>query len=599
MSRAMPGARLEEVAGVLIDLTRRHARGVTVREVADAHTEQFGGLERKAVPTILARLATRGIARKIGGRYGRTQWCHVNYPVPFVDPDDWAPAVLEVVEILAEQFGRAVEVHEVASALRGRGLSGVTSDRVRTRLESLAHASERKSSRTCEEWSAPKLKRISITSRGGRRRVFWAPAGREVAVPFFADNRDAVRYAVGEATRDAGRAVSRREVSLWARQVLRLESADKKRLQAAHIVCKSRFRNLLAGIAVQDADSAGEPGRVRVLRTPFAGRGVYPARFFVEEPDPLHATTCLLADLAVVLKPASELAGIERLHEQAIDFGSSVLHTLVEKRRSALRHAVLRYIDRTSLEGLSAAAERAVRSEEIVAGWAEASDAKYSPCFAELHGLLDVLSDEVHAAENRITIDQTGGAPLGSVAALAREAILVNDREAEHWTPIVAGARRVRGAIAGGTSATDETDTQSFLDRPDAVLEIVRACHRPRLWAFVDAGTTALGYVLRDAQLLGDLLRRAPQADTFARHALGIALAMLGETPELEALWPDPADAEDARAYCAAVALAVDDDDDRIQLMDRADRRARGSAREVTEAALMRTEAGDRLVVVE
>lgn len=378
------------------------------------------------------------------------------------------------------------------------------------------------------------------------------------------------------------------------------EEAEPAR--AVMIIVVPITRRMLAGSAVHDA-GIDEPGRVRVVKTPFAGRGVYPPRYFTEEPSPDQVGACVISDLAVMLRPASELAEIDFLEAQASELGSGVLRTLVDQRRSTVAAACARYApdDADPGEWLHRSATVAKGAEAVVLQYAEIAHGKYETRSGELTGLAAIASSISCGVPSSplLSIDQTEGVPLTSLAGLAHESILLNEREAEYWSPLLADARRVRGAIAGGISASDRSDMLSFVDRVDAIVALIRVCHLPRLAALVDSGAATLGHVIRDPNFLHGLLAQVPRSDAFARHALGTALAMLGELPSVEALWPDAADVEDARAYCASIALAVEDGDERTRLMDYADRRALGGARAVTEAALMRTEAGHRLVVVE
>lgn len=174
----------------------------------------------------------------------------------------------------------------------------------------------------------------------------------------------------------------------------------------------------------------------------------------------------------------------------------------------------------------------------------------------------------------------------------------LSGREAEHWTPVLGDARRTRGAIAGGISCEDPSETQSFIDRADAVGCALAACYRPRMAALVAEAQAVLGYVVRDAGLVRAWLERVDPADAAVRHALVVALGMIGASAPLELAWPNPADVEDATAYYAHLAFGTDDEEERVDLAFRADMWARGMAREFSEKVLGWMESGIRLAVV-
>jgi hypothetical protein len=108
-----------------------------------------------------------------------------------------------------------------------------------------------------------------------------------------------------------------------------------------------------------------------------------------------------------------------------------------------------------------------------------------------------------------------------------------------------------------------------------------------------------LGYVLRDSALLLHWITAAQRSEAPVRQALVVALGLMGAPGPVELAWPDPSDPEDATAYCASVALGVEDEGERLRLVRLANRRSRGAARDAAENALFRAESGLRLAPVE
>jgi DNA mismatch endonuclease (patch repair protein) len=107
--------------------------------------------------------------------------------------------------------------------------------------------------------------------------------------------------------------------------------------------------------------------------------------------------------------------------------------------------------------------------------------------------------------------------------------------------------------------------------------------------ALLAAGKAALGLVVRDAPLLGELLAGLSPRDAMARRALLVALGLLGVTPDLDLAKLDRADPADAAAAALAIVLAGPDKDSEVAERLRAlDLAAQGGARGVTEAARRR-----------
>jgi hypothetical protein len=603
--RVAPGTRTAEVAAAVLAATMEHGRAVTVVEIRAAHARANPPLAPSALDKALYRLEADGTVERAGGRHRRTQWRAAAHPVEFCDPADPAPRIVAAVEALCLEVGRAVETHEVHAELSKGDASALTVDQVRTRLTSLAHESDRKRARTAGEWAKARLRRIAGTSAGGRSCVYWAPLDGDYQPPAVSDASDAVRHAVRQAHRAAGRPVTKREVVLWAKGCLADPAADPRDREAAETVRSTRFRQRLAGAASQDSMRALGAGRIRVVETPLSSRGQYPVRFACGENIEAGEAACLLEDMAVLLRPASELDSIRRLEERALDVGSTLIREIAAARRSALCAAVRTHLVEAGVspDGLRAAYGVAANARRVVGGWA-VHGGVFRPVETLEREMAGFLDGEISTALRCVagapaTISAATGVPLDTLEALAQEALQIAERDVAHWTPVLSDARRTRGPVAGGISSDDEADMRSFVDRPDAARAATEACYLPRLGAAVAEAHAVLGFVLRDGALLLDWIRGAWRSDAPVRQALVVALGLLGSPAPLELAWPDPADPDDAIAYGAAVALGVDGEGERVRLLSLASRRAKGSACDVAENAFFRAESGLRLATVE
>jgi len=609
--RVSPGTRLREVADVLVQVTSASGRGATVAEIRGVYHRQYGRLDPTGIDRALRRLEAAGIIRKIGGRHRRTQWAHADHPVRFVDAEDPAPMIVEIVAALCRRLGRPVETREVAAELVRRGVEGLSNDQVRTRLESLAHGSDRKSRRTVGVWSEPMVRRIAGTTGGGRRHVTWAPLDQELDEHGFRDMRDAIRYAVERVAGELGRPASRREILLWARALLasdHVEAPDGHSLneRAARVVCSPSFRTALAGTAAWDAVREGGDARIRTVRTPLSSRGAYPVRFAAGTGPECEEAACLVEDLATLLRPRTEVEGIERLRREAEEVGSDLLMEIAATREEALRAAFARSAPalRGDLVRLVEVCGLVVHAREMVSDWARRGGARRGPDLvadAEVVGFLALQCPSAAGRPREAVrgVDQVQGVRITKIEDLAREALDIGDRDVRYWSPLIAGARRLRGPVRGGNSAEDPMDTESFLDRPDVLRAIASATYLPTLSSLLGMASDILGGVIRDPTAVRQWLERARPGDVELRQALTVALGMLGEPAPVGLAWPDPGDAGEAMAYLVSVALAVGDYERRVRLAEEAEMRAEGAAVEVTERALGRVESGCRLGVVD
>lgn len=609
--RVSPGTRLREVAATLVQVTSASKRGATVVEIRDAYHRQYGRLAPTGIDRALRRLEAAGAIRKIGGRHRRTQWAHADHPVPFVDAEDPAPVIVEIVAALCRRLGRPVETREVAAELVRRGVEGLSNDQVRTRLESLAHGSDRKFRRTIGVWSEPMVRRIVGTTGGGRRHVTWAPLDQELGEHGFRDTRDAIRYAVERVAGELARPASRREILLWARALLASDHAEalgghSLDEQAARVVCSRSFRTALAGTAAWDAAREEGDGRIRTVRTSLSSRGAYPVRFAAGTGSECEEAACLVEDLATLLRPRTEMERIGRLRREAEEVGSDLLMEIAAVREEALQAAFTRGapVLRGDPVRLMEVCGRVVRAREMVSDWMRRGGTGRGTDLvadAEVVGFLSLQSPTTAGRPGEAVrgVDQVQGIRISEIEDLAREALNIRDRDVRYWSPLIAGARRLRGPVRGGNSAEDPMDTESFLDRPDVLRAFASATYLPTLSSLLGMASDILGGVVRDPTAVRQWLERARPGDVEDRQALVVALGMLGEPAPVDLAWPNPRDPEEAVAYLVSITLGVDDPDARVRLVDGADRRAEGVAIAMTERALERAESGCRLSVVD
>lgn len=172
--------------------------------------------------------------------------------------------------------------------------------------------------------------------------------------------------------------------------------------------------------------------------------------------------------------------------------------------------------------------------------------------------------------------------------------------EGLHWRSLFSAVRRTRGPVAGGAATDDLDDTRSWLDRVEALIHSVRLSGMPRLGALVNDGELVLGGSLRDSRLLTEWLRSGEARSPEDREAVIVALALLGALPPIEDVWPDTSDPRRTAVLIAAVALAVDNPEERSVRLAQLDALADGpAARRLTDEALLRSATRSRLSVLD
>lgn len=588
-------ARTDRVVATAVE---REGRPLLLPEIVDAYTAAFGPVESKNVASALVTLQKRGRVRKAGGAHRRTLYAHVDSDVESTrDHEPILTAVLEVVDELTTRSGFAVPASRVHERLAERGID-LSTDQVRTRLETLARDSSRKRSRAHDRWAVPQIRKVVTESRGGRRSLFWAPIGTDFKAPLKIDRAEGLRLAVEYAENGVGRPVTKDEVEHWAHSV---SSGNAVVRAAARAVLGNGFRSRLSAVATQDESGSGP---LRVVPTPFTSRGAYPSRYTVSE-DSTNA--CALAeDLADLVRPAVELYGIEHLRWLAKDLASDVLHDVATVRESVLRAVLVDHVP----DELGWVVERCIASHEPLLQWIW--DGPLPPHrrdreadrLADQEQNLVAMEDYLSRSESRprspyASLLDVAPAPLSAFEDLAVEVFDLNGLSAVHWRAVLAEVRRIRGPVAGGVSSEGAHEEQTWLDRSDALIGLVDQCSLPSLGTFVALADTVVGGLLRDRPYLEGLLGGDRPVGPVERQAFVTSLALQGHLVDTEVAWPDPRDPDGAELFLAAVALAVDDPDERCRLADAADARAEGAARSVTDLAQVRFELGGRLSVID
>jgi hypothetical protein len=437
--RARPGTRLNEVAAAVLEATKRHGRGVRLAEITIVHSELFPYLNAGLVSRALKRLTYLGVLTKLGGQDLRTHWMHSQHPVPSHDEDDQFAAGVEVVRTLCAKLKRAVSTQEVHRAMLAAG-SDLTSDQVRTRLETAARVSARKEERSSPGWGIATLERLVRIDSGGKSRVHWAPRGEDLTPPLFDSDTDALRHALRIACEVAGRPLSRDELRAWAEGSTAVDASTR---EAARIVLQDKLGYRLQRFL--RARSGAQGGQV--VRTSLTSRRAYPPRYSWENPSSAAAAACELEDLALLLRPHSEVEGIRALEVEAESTGSTVLLAIAAQRAEVLaasiRDRIPNGVDPRAWveEGF----RNALDARDVVQEWrTKRAPAANGESLGEFNGFAAVcLNGRVVEADRSII--NSPGVDLASLHSLATEVLALAESSARHWEALLMKVRRTTG----------------------------------------------------------------------------------------------------------------------------------------------------------
>jgi hypothetical protein len=455
--------------------------------------------------------------------------------------------------------------------------------------------------------SLPAIQRADARTLIGEAVAFWVPVGvpaQCATAP--SSSADALRRAVAAAAPSLGRPVSKRELRWWL-------DAQPVWSPLREMLEPSRVGPHLQHTGDRDAAYLPSPGRLQVVDGPLTCHGGPPRRYLHRSPSSQELAACQLEDAVLTIRPATELAGIEKLESYARTLRSPILGEVMRVRRHLVAHALRAYAG-----GDIRASGRCVGSSfDALEHWIDQSSLSYAARYSrrrqvaeareELTAALRVVAgSELVLRRGRTKRSPAPGAPatryvgqagLVSVTAVrdfAVRAARAADLDAPRPELTYARARR----FPNPASATQPgTDSLALLDRADAVLAVFGAAQAGRAMALLVSAQLVLGEVLRDTGFLQEQLGRARAGHV--RRPLALASALLGECPDLKLVAPDAGDAENVRAYILA-ALVSDVEADRVydRVLECA-RRSRGTARAVTRRALKALESGRLLSIVE
>jgi hypothetical protein len=231
---------------------------------------------------------------------------------------------------------------------------------------------------------------------------------------------------------------------------------------------------------------------------------------------------------------------------------------------------------------------------------------------ADLDAVEGLLAGNTPQVRRRSKTDSTRGAEPPRSVEFAGRASLMTAADARAFVKEVSAARELlttRPDVAyasarrfprgpGSLSASELSPIGSLLDRVDVILAVAARIRLPRAWRLLHSAHSLLGHVLRDEAHVAYLLTQQPIAASATRHALFVALGLLGRCPSTE-FAVAPSNAADVRAFLLATLLA---DLDRGRTTEHGlalAGQSRGVARRVVGRSLARLQGGAFLGLIE
>jgi hypothetical protein len=590
------------VARAVLERTRETSCAQSLGDIRQAVSP--AGITGGSVPTAINYLRRQGVLIP-HGRAGRLRYSHRDFPISVPEEGGGRAveenATVEVIEAYYRKHGQAMPTVEVTRALRERGIIFGRGRSFNQFLDTLCQTLVR----GAPSHRAPRIRRLDPPDQGGVRSKFWLPVSAPDGVSHpWRSRAGAVRALVAKAADELGRPVSRSEMLWW-----RLGHPDVDPLIATGVT-EQQVTSTLHDTWRRDASFTGTHGRLHLVESAVTCWGGAAARFALSAPDAHALTRCGIGEVLYVARPADERDGVEDLTRLARELDSEVLAAVADLRHGRLTASVAAYVGAN--RGRALAQEAA--SLTTLASWVDRAEgvrdtARYTrhrqvrEWRRQLDGLRSVLAlAPAGGAGPRVVLVWAEDAQGVRVAPRALEplglaaAAQIDLRTPGSWRNLILRPRRfpipgVRYAqVASRPGGNADITT---IDRADALAALVAAAGDSSSAALVSAATHVMGFVLRDAGVLRAFLEQTPAREDYTRHALVVALGMLGSLPEMDLAVPDPHAPADWQAYIVAAAMAELGHGRLIEILAEADANALGSAAQsVTDRALGRAEAG-------
>jgi hypothetical protein len=569
----MPGiakgapSRRGRVSNLVLELTREHGVAVHLDEIDAEYRRRYPEDAVFDMAPVIGQLCASDVLVYVYGRPPHGRYAHREHVVNVVPPNEPLAAAVTVVEHLWEETGAEAPTATVTDGMRALGVDLPDPRNYRLILDALT----RPSTRGAAAWRPARLSVRTVTTRDGRQRTLWRPAGAPIPderVPV--TQADAAMEVIAETTRALGRPASRVEAALWV-------ATHPAHTAAAAVAQQGDLGRGLEQLSERRTQRlVNGRGNWRVVRSERTALGGAPERYAVYDITPTMTAAMDLKDRLRTFRPHEECESLSAARVLAARLRVPALADVIAMREALLEHALRPISEEPRLPAVLALIEQA---NETLVTWAartpvNARSGKLEP-MVDLRRQIDALQRlrACHCAPAR-AVRIVGGAATVSHQALLPYAANVPrllDRayaSDESLRMFYDRARRLPNPDARWTPNAEtgslippEREGMGWMlvDRVDAMTGIMDAVSPPRATTLLHGARALLGHVLRDADVLRDALGAIPPTRSDARRPIILALALLGEAVVYEEAVPRPEDEMDTAVYLLSLVLRESD----------------------------------------
>ena len=535
----------------LLDLLARTRRPLRFAELTVAYARRFpedaGGHE--VLSPALGALLYGGEVTRVGSGRGVVRYQLAGRaPRPNAAKQRLPGIVWEIVDRGYREMGAPIATGEIRRRLKECGQWPDRFPRLVAVLDAMAVDPTGPAIMSrAKTRSTVALRRAPAKPSRGRTPSFWVPAWAPPQCAVMAPTAaDALRYAIGAASREAGMPVSQRELRWWI-AAQPMESWWRRELSPA------RTGAVLRNVVLRDRERASEPDALHVVDGPLTCHGGAPKRYALGPTTDAAIQACHITDAVAMLDLAVELE--TRIALRQIGLPAAARRRLERMREGAVRAALSIYCGPLDARAFERAHRRRTKAALAIASWQEVA-MRSGPALITLR--TEQRQEQARWRATKIIVRQidTSGtvstssahpAIVGRAAllspAIAMRYVLRGEQAGEIAAPrpglVYSAARRFPRPPEPQHDATRSRrlvrgDELALLDAVDVWCSVRRraatkTAHTPTIRA--DAITTIVGSVLRDAKLIDEMKEQAYVAEEVRRTLNALSDLLHGRLP--------------------------------------------------------------------
>jgi hypothetical protein len=352
----------------LLDVFARAKRPLRFAELIAAYARRFpedvGGHE--ALSSALGALLHSGEVTRVGRGRGVVRYrVALRLPRPRAASRRLPRIVWEIVDRVYQETGEPVSTGDIRRRLKERGAWPDRFPRLVAVLDAMAVDPTDAAISRVTARSTAALRRAPAKPSRGRTPSFWVPAWAPPQCAVVAPTAaDALRHAIGAASREAGMPVSQRELRWWI-AAQPMESWWRWKLSPA------RTGAALRNVALRDGARDGEPDALHLVAGPLTCHGGAPKRYTLGPVADAAIRACHITDAVTTLELDVELE--TRIALRQLGLPAAVRRRLERARETAVRTALSAYCGTLSARAFERACRRRAKAMGAIASWQEAA----------------------------------------------------------------------------------------------------------------------------------------------------------------------------------------------------------------------------------